>query len=73
MSFIDLIGSDAVSAPLVDNIIDLARRLNLSLTAEGVEDQVQVDYLKENGVDYLQGYFYGKPIPLDEFIRTYLK
>lgn len=72
-SFIDLIGSDAVSAPLVDNIIDLARRLNLSLTAEGVEDQVQVDYLKENGVDYLQGYFYGKPIPLDEFIRTYLK
>ncbi|WP_342365924.1 EAL domain-containing protein [Vibrio sp. S17_S38] len=73
LSFIDLIGSDAVSAPLVDNIIDLARRLNLSLTAEGVEDQVQVDYLKENGVDYLQGYFYGKPIPLDEFIRTYLK
>ncbi|WP_413478974.1 EAL domain-containing protein [Vibrio hibernica] len=72
-SFIDLIGSDAVSAPLVDNIIDLARRLNLSLTAEGVENQVQVDYLKENGVDHLQGYFYGKPVPLDEFIQTYLK
>ena len=57
----------------MDNIIDLARRLNLSLTAEGVEDQVQVDYLREHGVDYLQGYFYGKPVPLDEFIKTYLK
>lgn len=71
-SFIDLIGSDAIAAPLVDNIIDLAKRLNLAIVAEGVETQEQLDYLKTHDVDYIQGYFYGKPIPLQEFIEHYL-
>lgn len=71
-SFIDLIGSDAIAAPLVDNIIDLAKRLELSIVAEGVETQKQLDYLKIHDVDYIQGYFYGRPIPLTEFIERYL-
>lgn len=45
-SFIDFIGTDAISAPLVDNIIDLSQRLNLSIVAEGVETQEQLDYLR---------------------------
>ena len=71
-SFIDLIGSDAIAAPLVDNIIDLAKRLDLAIVAEGVETQEQLDYLRTHDVDYIQGYFYGRPMPLNEFITRYL-
>ncbi|OEF23659.1 EAL domain-containing protein [Vibrio rumoiensis] len=70
-SFIDLIGSEALSASLVDNIVDLAKRLDIAIVAEGVETQTQLDYLKTNNVDYIQGYYYGKPIPLTEFITHY--
>ncbi|OEF25779.1 EAL domain-containing protein [Vibrio rumoiensis] len=70
-SFIDLIGSDAIAAPLVDNIIDLAQRLELAIVAEGVETQEQLDYLRTHNVDYIQGYYYSKPIPLTEFIEQY--
>ncbi len=70
-SFIDFIGTDAISAPLVDNIIDLSQRLNLSIVAEGVETQEQLDYLKSKNVDLIQGYYYSRPIPLEEFIEKY--
>ncbi|MFV0576680.1 MAG: EAL domain-containing protein [Vibrio sp.] len=71
-SFIDYIGTDAVSAPLVDNIIDLAQRLHVKIVAEGVETKDQLDYLVEKNVDYIQGYYYSKPIPLEEFIDIYI-
>ena len=70
-SFIDFIGTDAISAPLVDNIIDLSQRLNLSIVAEGVETKEQLDYLRSKNVDLIQGYYYSKPIPLAEFIEKY--
>ncbi|MCS6125540.1 EAL domain-containing protein [Shewanella baltica] len=71
-SFIDLIDVNTENSPIVDNVIDLAKRLNSGLIAEGVEKQVQIDYLKIKGVDYIQGYYYGKPIQLKLFIDEYL-
>lgn len=71
-TFTDLIGPETQSEPLVDNIIDLARRLGACVVAEGVETQEQVDYFHKNSVRYIQGYIYGKPVPLSEFIKTYL-
>ena len=44
--FIDTIGTDALTAGLVDAIIDMARRLGLRIIAEGVESRAQSDYLK---------------------------
>lgn len=71
-SFVSMIESDPPSRHIVDNIIDLAARLNLWLVAEGVEDQFQATYLKNCGVDYLQGYLYSKPIPANDFILALL-
>lgn len=71
-SFVSMIETDPPSRHIVDNIIDLAARLNLWLVAEGVEDEYQAAYLKNCGVDYLQGYLYSKPIPTKEFISTLL-
>ncbi|WP_417879776.1 EAL domain-containing protein [Vibrio sp.] len=71
-SFIDLIETKIVTAQLVDNIIDLSKRLNVSIIAEGVETDLQAKYLIERGVDFLQGYYFAKPMTIDEFINQYL-
>ena len=48
-------------------VIALANSLNLKVIAEGVETKAQRDFLVENGCENIQGYFYSKPIPADEF------
>jgi|GEM_PF-647150 len=47
---------------ILDTIIDLGHRMNLTIVAEGVESQDQVDYLKRHKCDYGQGYLYDKPM-----------
>ncbi|NDO81952.1 hypothetical protein CJP72_14610 [Citrobacter sp. NCU1] len=69
--FVSNIGIDSHSIHIIDNIIDLASRLHLQTVAEGVENEVQAAYLKARNVTYLQGYLYGKPIPMDEFARQF--
>lgn len=64
-----MIGSDALSSHIVGNVIDLATRLGLQTIAEGVENETQMRYLQAHNVDYLQGYMYGRPMPMNEFAR----
>ena len=68
-SFVGMIGSDALSSHIVENVIDLATRLGLQLVAEGVETEVQAAYLRERDVTFQQGYLYGRPVPMAEFTR----
>lgn len=49
-------------------IIDLAKRLSLSVCAEGIENLEQWDYLKLHGCDSVQGFMFSKPIPLDQLL-----
>ncbi|WP_147198352.1 cyclic diguanylate phosphodiesterase [Pantoea sp. CCBC3-3-1] len=65
--FTAAIGTDAINATVTDMVISLAQRLNISLVAEGVETAEQADYLREKGVDVLQGYFFARPMPLEDF------
>lgn len=65
--FTAAIGTDAINATVTDMVISLAQRLNISLVAEGVETEEQAAYLREKGVDVLQGYFYARPMPLEDF------
>ncbi len=67
-SFVETIGTDALTAGLVDSIIDMARRLGLRIIAEGVEKREQADYLRQQGVDYAQGWYYSKSMPIEPFI-----
>lgn len=48
-------------------IISLSKWLNLSTIAEGVETKEQIEKLKNFGCDYVQGYYYAKPVPYEEF------
>ncbi|MEZ6876996.1 EAL domain-containing protein [Enterobacter sp. KBR-315C3_2022] len=64
--------SQEAATPLIDCVIDMAKRMNILTTAEGVEYGYQVDYLKANQIDYLQGYFFSKPLCFSDF-AGYLK
>lgn len=55
---------------ILENIIKLAKSLNKEVVAEGVENIDQVNVLREMGCDYNQGYFYSKPILLEDFVNT---
>nr|WP_211162725.1 EAL domain-containing protein [Alteromonas ponticola] len=46
-------------------IIDLAKRLSLTICAEGIENHNQWDYLLEHGCDHVQGFLFSEPVPLD--------
>ncbi|CRN02063.1 Cyclic di-GMP phosphodiesterase YahA [Pseudomonas sp. 34 E 7] len=69
-SFVAMIGADALSRHILDSIIELSVKLDLGIVAEGVETAQQCDYLVAKGVDFLQGYLFGRPLPGDEFIKS---
>ena len=56
---------------LLPSIVQGFRSLGLSITAEGIETDEMARTLAEIGSDYLQGYYFSKPLPVDEFVRTY--
>jgi predicted signal transduction protein with EAL and GGDEF domain len=61
-AFIRDLGTDRAHTPIVDAVIDMARKLGLKTVAEGVETAEQAALLREQGCDYAQGYFYSKPV-----------
>jgi EAL domain-containing protein (putative c-di-GMP-specific phosphodiesterase class I) len=67
-SFIRSIGIHSISEHIIASIVSLSAKLNMLTIAEGVENQSQADILKKLNVDYLQGYYYGHPVPVKSFI-----
>ncbi|MEA3522858.1 MAG: EAL domain-containing protein, partial [Campylobacterota bacterium] len=70
-SFVDDLPDSKKSIAIAKSIIALANTFNLSITAEGVETQEQLDYLKSVQCHEIQGYFYSKPLAYEEFINFY--
>ena len=56
----------------MNNLLDLSQRLEIPTVAEGIEQESQLRYLQQHGVDYYQGYLFSRPIPLDQFIREWV-
>ncbi|WP_022669196.1 bifunctional diguanylate cyclase/phosphodiesterase [Desulfospira joergensenii] len=67
-SFIRDITSDASDAQIVETIILMARNLGLKVVAEGVETREQKELLDRFGCDSIQGFYYARPMPLNELI-----
>ncbi|MDQ1245464.1 MAG: hypothetical protein QG565_1805, partial [Campylobacterota bacterium] len=65
-SFVNGLPENEEDASIARAIIALAHSLKLSVIAEGVETKEQKEFLVENGCDFIQGYYYSKPIPSDE-------
>ena len=56
---------------IIKLVIDLAKTLDMAVVAEGVETAEQVQYLRELQCDYLQGFYFSKPIAVEEFEKKY--
>ena len=66
-SFVQDVMKENDDASLVRAIINMAHSLGLIVIAEGVEEEAQTHFLKKEGCDFSQGYFYSRPLPPDEF------
>ena len=72
-SFIDNIISNKKEEAIINNIIQMAHTMDLKVVAEGVEREEQLSILKERKCDYIQGYYFSKPLPAGEAEKLLVK
>lgn len=70
--FVDGIEEGEKDQAIVRTILNLAQNLNLRAIAEGVEDERQLAFLKKEGCEEIQGYFYFKPLPVEEIEKLFI-
>ena len=67
MGFVRKIGKNSKIGSVIHSIIDMAHHMDIKVIAEGAETKEQVDFLKRHGCDYIQGYYYSKPLSMEDF------
>jgi diguanylate cyclase (GGDEF)-like protein/PAS domain S-box-containing protein len=70
-SFIDNISSSKKEESIIENIIEMAHTMDLKVVAEGVEVNDQLLILKDRNCDYIQGYYFSKPLPPNEIEKLF--
>ncbi len=72
-SFVDAIGTEAVTNHVIGHVIKMAKSLHLNMVAEGIESEQQADWLIEQGVEYGQGFLYSRPLTSAQFQKYFHK
>ena len=67
MGFVQKIGTTTKANAVIQAIIDMAHAIGSKVVAEGAETKEQVDALREMRCDYIQGFYFSKPLPQEEF------
>ncbi len=70
-AFVQSIPGDQKKEAVAAHIMNLAHSLELKVVAEGFEKKEQVDFFKNIGCDNFQGYYFSRPLPLDELLKKY--
>ena len=73
MQFVRNVHTDENSFKLIKLVMEIAEFMNFTVIAEGVENKEQYDLLKQAGCDLIQGYYFSKPVPADEFVQFFDK
>lgn len=66
-AFIDHLVEDKRDSAIVESLVALSHKLGIKVVAEGVERSKQLSHLKTIGCDYIQGYYFAKPMPISNF------
>ncbi|WP_338152340.1 cyclic di-GMP phosphodiesterase [Winslowiella iniecta] len=69
--FVQSIGMETVTSPVLDAVLTLAKKLNLCTVAEGVETDEQASWLLKRGVTHMQGYLFGRPMTVSQLIAYF--
>ena len=72
-SFIDSYGTSSFNPSLLSAIVELAHSMDMQIIVEGVETRQQMEFLMFLNTDRYQGYFYGKPVPKEEFLENFMR
>lgn len=73
MQFVRNVHTDENSYKLIKLVMEIAEFMNFTVIAEGVENEEQYNLLKQAGCDLIQGYYFSKPVPADEFAQFFDK
>ena len=68
-SFVHQIGAGGGDTAIVTAVLGMARSLNLRVVAEGVETKAELDFLRSHDCDAVQGYYFSKPVPAEDFVK----
>ena len=71
--FVEHLSEDDFAGAFVKMVSELAKTIGVSICVEGIEDRKQLEVLKDMNVKMVQGYYFGKPMPVKEFEKIYLK
>lgn len=71
MGFLRKTKDEKRSRSIIDSVIKMAKLLDMEIISEGVEEKEQVEFLTEAGCDLFQGYFFDKPMSLEDFESKY--
>lgn len=69
MKFINAIGTSKKAENILIHVIHMAKDLEMTVIAEGVETREQLDFLEKIGCENVQGFYFSKPLPEQEFIK----
>ena len=72
MEFLKDWDSSKKNRDIISSIISMAKALGMTVVSEGVETKEQAEFLKESGCDIFQGFYFSKPISVDDFKELYV-
>ena len=73
MGFLQKSKDDEKSRKILEKIIMLAKELGMEVVTEGIETDEQIGFLANAGCDFFQGFYFSRPIPVEDFEEKYLK